>query len=124
MAELKTSDVKYMAIEEARKLIDERKQKLKGLKKYDSKRYSLEEEINNLCDVILMTAIELAEPSSGIEYYFQNYERSDKEITLYCALKIADWVEDEELWIKIYEYGIGKRIKPREWLVGKYESLK
>ncbi len=124
LAELKTSDVKYMAIEEARKLIDERKQKLKGLKKYDSKRYSLEEEINNLCDVILMTAIELAEPSSGIEYYFQNYERSDKEITLYCALKIADWVEDEELWIKIYEYGIGKRIKPREWLVGKYESLK
>ncbi len=124
LAELKTSDVKYMAIEEARKLIDERKQKLKGLKKYDSKRYSLEEEINNLCDVILMTAIELAKPSSGIEYYFQNYERSDKEITLYCALKIADWVEDEELWIKIYEYGIGKRIKPREWLVGKYESLK
>ncbi len=124
LAELKTSDVKYMAIEEARKLIDERKQKLKGLKKYDSKRYSLEEEINNLCDVILMTAIELAKPSSGIEYYFQNYERSDKEITLYCALKIADWVEDEELWIKIYEYGIGKKIKPREWLVGKYESLK
>ena len=124
LAELKTSDVKYMAIEEARKLIDERKQKLKGLKKYDSKRYSLEEEINNLCDVILMTAIELAEPSSGIEYYFQNYERSDKEITLYCALKIADGVEDEELWIKIYEYGIGKKIKPREWLVGKYESLK
>lgn len=124
LAELKTSDVKYMAIEEARKLIDERKQKLKGLKKYDSKRYSLEEEINNLCDVILMTTIELAEPSSGIEYYFQNYERSDKEITLYCALKIADWVEDEELWIKIYEYGIGKKIKPREWLVGKYESLK
>ena len=124
LAELKTSDVKYMAIEEARKLIDERKQKLKGLKKYDSKRYSLEEEINNLCDVILMTAIELAEPSSGIEYYFQNYERSDKEITLYCALKIADWVEDGELWIKIYEYGIGKKIKPREWLVGKYESLK
>ncbi|MDE7187378.1 MAG: hypothetical protein K2O13_07715 [Lachnospiraceae bacterium] len=124
LAELKTSDVKYMAIEEARKLIDERKQKLKGLKKYDSKRYSLEEEINNLCDVMLMTAIELAEPASGIEYYFQNYERSDKEITLYCALKIADWVDDEELWIKIYEYGIGKKIKPREWLVGKYESLK
>lgn len=124
LAELNTSDVKYMAIEEARKLIDERKQKLKGLKKYDSKRYRLEDEINNLCDVILMTAIELAEPASGIEYYFQNCERSDKEITLYCALKIADWVEDEELWIKIYEYGIGKKIKPREWLVGKYESLK
>lgn len=48
MPELKTSDVKHMAIEEAQKLIDERK-KLKGLKKYDSNRYYLEEEINNLC---------------------------------------------------------------------------
>lgn len=123
LAELKTSDVKYMAIKEARNLIDERKQKLKGLKKYDSKRYSLEEEINNLCELILMTAIDLAEPASGIEYYFQNCERSDREITLYCALRIADWLEDEKLWIKIYEYGVSKKIKPRERLVNKYESL-
>ena len=124
LAELKTSDVKYMAIEEARRLIEERKQKLKGLKEYDSKRYRLGDEINNLCDVILLIAIELAEPASGIEFYFQNYEQSDKEVTLYCALRVADWVEDEELWIKIYEYGISKKIEPRDRLVAKYESMK
>ena len=43
---------------------------------------------------------------------------------MYCALRIADWVEDEELWIKIYEYGISKKIEPRDRLVAKYESMK
>ncbi len=124
VAELKTSDVKYMAIEEAQKLIGERKAKLKGLKKYDSNKYYLQDEINNLCEVVLMIAIELAEIASGIEYFFQNYENDDKEITLYCALNVADWVEDEDLWIQIYEYGIGKKIKPRDYLSKKYEQLK
>lgn len=123
LAELKTSDVKYMAIEEARTLIDGKKKKLKGLKRYDSHRYDLEETINNLCDMVFMTAIELAEVPSGIEYYFQNYEKSDKEIILYCALKIADWEENNELWMQVYEYGIEKKIKPRDYLVDKYNKL-
>ncbi len=124
VAELKTSDVKYMAIEEAQKLIEERKLKLRELKKYDDKKYYLQEEINNLCEVILMIAVELAETASGIEYFFQNYERDDREVALYCALRIADWAEDEALWIQIYEYGIGKKIKPRDRLSKKYEQLK
>lgn len=124
LSELKTSDVKYMAIEEARKLIDERKMKRKGLKKYDSRRYSLSEEINNLCGMILMIAIELAEWRSGIIYYFQNCENSDKEITLYCALEIAEWEENDELWLQIYEYGIGQKIAPRDSLTKKYNEFK
>lgn len=123
LSELKTSDVKYMAIEEAQKLIDERKKKLTGLKKYDSNRYYLVEEINNLCGMILLIAIELAEIASGIEYYFQNYEENNKEITLYCALDIVDRVENDALWIKVYEYGIRKKIKPRDSLVRKYKQL-
>lgn len=123
VAELKVSDVKYIAIEEAQKLIEERKKKLKGLKKYDSQRYYLQETVNELCGMILMIAIELAETASGIEYYFQNCERVDKEITLYCALKIVDWVENDAIWIKVYEYGIGKKIVPREYLTKKYKQL-
>lgn len=124
LAELKTSDVKYMAIEEARKLIEERKKKLRGLKKFDDQRYSLSEEVNNLCGMILMIAIKLAEPASGIEYYFRNCERTDKEITLYCALNIVDWEENDELWMQVYEYGIGKKIVPRDSLIKKYNKLK
>lgn len=124
LAELKTSDVKSMAIEEAEKLIKEQKKKLKGLKKYGNQRYSLEEEVNNLCGMILMTAIELAEPASGVEYYFRNCKETDKEITLYCALDIVDWEEDHELWIQVYEYGVGKKIKPGDALVKNIMSLR
>lgn len=123
IAEFKTSDVKYMAIEEAQKLIEERKNKLNCLKKYDDQRYFLGETINELCGVILMIAVELAETASGIEYYFQNCERRDKEITLYCALEIVDWIEDDALWIKVYEYGLSKKIQPRDCLTRKYERL-
>ena len=83
----------------------------------------MEEEINNLCGMILLTAIELAEITSGVEYYFQNCERNDKEITVYCALDIVDCVENDALWVHVYEYGIGKKIKPRDCLVRKYEQL-
>lgn len=124
LAELKTSDVKYMAIEEAGKLVKERKEKRKGLKKYDTQRYYLDEEINELCGMILMIAMALAEPESGIKYYFQNCERTNKEITLYCALDIVDWEKNPELWMQVYEYGIGKKIKPRDSLVEKYHELK
>ena len=48
LAELKTSDVKFMALEEAEKLIEERKKKLKSLKKYDNQRYSLVKKYNDL----------------------------------------------------------------------------
>lgn len=65
------------------------------------------EEVNNLCDMILMTAVELAELAPGIEYYFQNCERRDKEVDLYCALEIAEWAEDDELWMKVYDMELG-----------------
>jgi len=123
LAELRTSDVKYIVIEEAQKLIEERQRKLKELKKNESGRYCLSEMINELCGIILMIAIELAEPASGIEYYFKNCVRSDKEITLYCALDIVDWMEDDSLWIQVYEYGIGKMITPRSRLMQKYQQL-
>ncbi len=121
--ELKTSDVKYMAIEEAGKLIDERKKKLGGLKKYDST-YQLDDEINCLCEMVLMTAIELAEPASGIEFFFQNSRHRNEEITLFCALQVVEWMEADELWTTVYEYGIGKKIEPRDSLVRKYQEMK
>ena len=123
LSELRTSDVKYIAIEEAQNLIAERQKKLKALKKNDNSRYNLSETINELCGMVFMIAIDLVETTSGIEYYFQNCVRSDKEITLYRALDIADWVEDDALWIKVYEHGISKKIKPRDSLVQKYRQL-
>lgn len=121
---LKTSDVKYIAIEESKKLVSEKKEKLLGLKKYDNKQYDLREAINNLCDMILLIAIQLSEPEPAVDYYFKNSMRVNKEITLYCALDLIEIMDDKTLWIKVYEYGIRKKIKPRDSLQRTYHKLK
>lgn len=119
---LKTSDVKYMAIEEAKKLVQEKESKLAGLKQYDSKRYDLEETVNELSSLIFLITIELGEPEKGVEYYFKHSRERDKEITLYCALRLADWMDQKELWLEVYKYGLTKKIKPRDRLREEYEK--
>ena len=125
LSELKTSDVKYMAVEEAKKLIGEREAKLGELKKYDSKRYDLTRTINNLCDMILMIQITLAEPDSGIRYFFKTCLEVRREIVLYRALSLVRDLDEEndKLWLQIYEYGKKQKIEPRESLVEEYQQL-
>jgi hypothetical protein len=33
-------------------------------------------------------------------------------------------MEADELWTTVYEYGIGKKIEPRDSLVRKYQEMK
>lgn len=80
LAELKTSDTKYMAVEEAKKLIEERKQQLKTVKKYSNREYDLKDCINNLCKMVLLLSIELAEVDTGVKYFFDNTQEYDREI--------------------------------------------
>ncbi len=121
VSNLNTSDLKYMALEEAKKLVEEKRTKLRGAGKRNNT-YIQREKIDNLCDMILMLAIELAEPEKGVPYYFDNCEENDKEIILYRALKIVDWFGSDELWVEVYKYGIKKKIEPRERLRKEYES--
>lgn len=124
LSELKTSDVKQIAIEEAKRLTDDREKKGKETGKNDNRWYELKEEINELCAVILMISVELAEPEEGIKFYFKHAQNSNREITLYWALRLMDWMEEEEMWIKVYEYGLSKKIRPREGLRESYERRK
>ena len=117
---LRTSDVKYVAIEEAKKLVEEGVGKLASLKKYSSSQYYMNEAVNELCGMIFLITIALAEPETGMEYYFAHSREGDNEITLYCALQLADWVGGDDLWIKVYEYGLSKKIKPRNSLKEEY----
>jgi len=121
---LKTSDAKCMAIEEAQKLVEERTGKLEKLKKYDSGRYGLEEAVNAFCDVILFLSIELAEPIKGVEYYFKNFKGDNQQRALYHALNLIDDIEEDELWIQVYEYGIKHKIKPDGHIQAIYEERK
>lgn len=121
LAELKTSDVKYTAIELAKEIIDEKKIKLKPLGKWADGRYELKETIDNLCDMILMLSISLSEPELGVDYYFRTCTETDKEITLYKILRIIDWMDEDELWLDVYRYGLKKKIKPRENLANEFK---
>lgn len=111
-----------MEADSAKKEIRERKEKLHGLGKYDHQRYYLEEEINNFCDLFLMLSLSLAEAESGAKYYFKNSIKPDKETILYCALRAADIIDDDEMWKEIYKYGLSQKIKPRDELTREYRE--
>lgn len=118
---LKTSDLKYMAVEEAKKQVEEKGSELNTLKKYDSRQYDLEETVNELCSMIFLIAIELGEAEEGVKYFFKHFKERKKEITLYCALELADWMDEEGLWMDVYKYGLSKKITPRDSLQEEYE---
>lgn len=72
----------------------------------------------------MLLSVLLAEPEKGIEYYFRNTRHRDKEISLYCALELMNWTEENELWLKIYEYGVRNKINPRDELKAEYKERK
>ena len=121
---LGTADVRTTAIEEAMKLVDEREEKLKALKKYGSGRYTLEEAIEELSGMILMLSAALEEWKKGINYYFKHSKCRNREEILDCALERFWLIDRNDLWLKTYEYGIQKKIEPRDGLMKRYEELK
>ena len=121
---LRTADVRTTAIEEAEKLVDEREEELKALKKYDDGIYELEDAIEELSGVILMLSADLEEWKKGINYYFKHSKCQNREVTLYYALDILWLIDRDDLWLKTYEYGLQKKIKPRDELTRRYEELK
>ena len=71
-----------------------------------------------------MIHIILAELEEGISYYFEVNKEREKEIILYKALCLAEWLNEDDSWLRIYEYGIKKKIKPRDYLVREYQRRK
>lgn len=124
ISQLNTADAQRMALEELEKLVKDKKKDLKGLTKYDNKRFHLEMVINEMCGVVLTITVYLEEADKGIAFYFENSMERDKEITLYCALYRLDMMEEDDLWLKVYEMGIKQKIQPRDSLVRAYEYRK
>ena len=120
--ELKGSDMKQMAAEEARKLVESKSVQPDKGKRSSYYEYEVSEAVNNLCDMYLMLMVQLYEPEQGIKYYFEHYKGTNREITLFRALRVADWMEEDELWLKIYKYGLAKKIKPRQDLQAQYRE--
>lgn len=122
ISELKNSDVRAIAMEEAKKLIESKQNALKQPKLSYDQRYYLRDTVKELCDTMLLLSVKLAETAEFLPYYFEtNYER-EPEIVLYRALRLMEWIDEDELWLQIYEYALKKKIKPRDELVRKYRE--
>lgn len=124
LSECKTSDVKYLLIQEAMKLVAEWGQKQKTLGKHDLSEYELREGINEFCGMVLITSATLGEWEDGVKYYFEKCRESGQEVVLYTALRRIEDLDEDEIWLRVYEFGVKNKIKPRESLQRRYEERK
>ncbi len=120
---LTTDELKSAAIEEAKRLAENEMTKLKSLGEYSHERYETQERVNELCNFILAASMELGKTEEGVKYYFEHCREHTREIVLYCALDMARMMDFREDWLYIYEYGLKKKIKPREELREQYEQI-
>lgn len=109
ISELNTDTAKRIAIDISQKLIEEKKSMLAKLNKNASSRYDIEETMNELCGMILLLMNTLGETEAGIAFYFKNVQTFMKTEGLSQALRTADFIDDDLLWIKIYEYARRKK---------------
>lgn len=122
---LKTSDVKYTALRLAREEIQERELQLSAMNQYDTRKYEIVKEVEEICKTILIIGIALGEPEESVTYYFKHYgcrNGREREIALYVALDIINrFSDDDGLWIRVYEKAVKSGIQPREELMMEYE---
>ncbi len=124
-ASLTTSDLKYKALGFIREYVEQYEAEIAIQKKNRSNNsYRIRCYIEELCETMLMISILLYEPEDAVEYYWQHDKESDKEITLYKILDTIRQFGDEKLWIRVYEDGLKKNIKPRNSLQELYQELK
>lgn len=120
---LNTNDVLQLTVNKSKELVTAATNKYVKESGYSSRRFFLEREIHNFCDVILMSKIKLGEFEDGLVYYFEHVKERDLEVTLYCALDLIEmYTEDDGLWIKCYEYAVKCRnVEPRDYLKESYK---
>ena len=124
-ASLTTSDLKYKALGVIKEYVEQYETEFAiENKSRSNKSYQIRCYIEELCETMLVISILLYEPGDAVEYYWQHDKESDKEITLYKILDTVREFGDEKLWMKVYEDGLNKNIKPRNSLQKLYQELK
>lgn len=120
---LKTTDVKYMAIDLLKESVLELNNKVKTLKK-EKKGYYNEKELNNyIVECIMIIYVSLSETSEAINYYHKYYVETFQEIKEFILLNFLDNRELYKDFIIEYEKHLGK-ISYRDSLKERYEELK
>lgn len=115
---LKTTDLRYMAIELLKEQVIKWKEKYKKENSYENETYT-----NYFVECIVDIYFELCEIKEGIEYFHKQYIEKNKEIKEYIILEKLEEFKLYEQWILEYEKHMGK-IEYRENLKEKYNELK
>ena len=114
---LKTTDMKYMAIELLKEHAERWKEKCKKESNYENKEY-----LDYFVECIVHIYFELYEIQEGIKYFHKYYISIDKEIKEYILLEMLEEFGFYKEWILEYESNIGK-IAYRDSLKEKYKEL-
>ena len=124
---LKTTDSKEIAIEEAKKRkaeLDYEAVYQAGKKKnhnFSGGNYWRKEEQNILVEIVFRLYIKLGDYDAAIEYFKKNIKESTKEIELYVLLELLFVSDLKDYFIREYEAGVKKGVKPREQLQRVYK---
>lgn len=54
--------------------------------------------------------------------FFAHVREHDKETVLYRTLELVEFMEDDQLRLEVYKYGLTRKIKPGGRLRAKYEE--
>lgn len=133
VAALNIPDLKYEAIEKARKLTAKNgflppspKEKKKPVFSFSSRRdeYQQERRHNNYTELVFRLYMSLYEEERGIEYYKIQYYRKDEEIKLYVLIRLLFEYQKPGLIRRELETAIKEGIEPRKNLLDLLEHIK
>lgn len=124
ISNIKTVDLKEMAIEQSLILKEELFKTSQGLKKSSNSDYYREERNNNLVEIIFLLYISLCEYDKAIKYFNKNYKTWDKEVSLNVLLDYLFIYGLKDNWVNVYEDAVKNGIKPGEGLKTTYEYIR
>ncbi len=119
---LKTNDVKEIAIKLLMNRINDFKEKYKNTKDYHGK-CEVKRNINNHVICILELCLKNLEEEIGIKYFHDNYIEANEEIKKYILLDKIKSLNLKDVWLKEYESEVGKT-KFRDSIVEDYKNFK
>lgn len=129
VSNLKTTDSREIAIEEARaqsevlgKERNSLSQKKSSWSSMDS--YEREENIEHLTELIFRLYMNLCEYDEGIDYYKKHIQKSNNEVNLYCLLQLLFEYGLRDYWMREYEAAVKKKVELRESLQRLYTYIK
>ena len=120
---LKTNDVKEIAIKLLMNKINNLKEKYKNAKKNKNYHEEFEASINNHVICILELCLKNIEEEIGIKYFHDNYIEANEEIKEYILLDKIKSLNLKDIWLKEYESEVGKT-KFRDSIVEDYKNFK